>query len=152
MVVLEGVLTPVARPVKFRRRAVAQAHAKEKPIAVLTSDLGISESCLRRWVSIADVDEGAKENQLRRPADPCRVAPRTAAAVRQEARRPADADRRHCAAVVDVFSRRVVGWAIAGPIHSELVVDALDMARWRRKPEPGTWFIATAAVASRGLV
>ncbi len=44
----------------------------------------------------------------------------------------------YCAAVVDVLSRRVVGWAIADHIRSELVVDALDMARWRRKPEPGT--------------
>ncbi|WP_295012872.1 IS3 family transposase [uncultured Microbacterium sp.] len=43
-----------------------------------------------------------------------------------------------CAAVVDVFSRRVVGWAIADHIRAELVGDALDMARWRRKPEPGT--------------
>lgn len=44
----------------------------------------------------------------------------------------------YCAAVVDAFSRRVVGWAIADHIRAELVVDALDMARWRRKPEPGT--------------
>ncbi|MCR2813869.1 IS3 family transposase [Microbacterium sp. zg.Y1084] len=44
----------------------------------------------------------------------------------------------YCAAVVDVFSRRVVGWAIADHIRAELVVDALDMARWRRKPEAGT--------------
>lgn len=44
----------------------------------------------------------------------------------------------YCAAVVDVFSRRVVGWAIADHIRAELVVDALDMARWRRKPKPGT--------------
>lgn len=44
----------------------------------------------------------------------------------------------YCAAVVDVFSRRVVGWAIADHIRAELVVDALDMARWLRKPEPGT--------------
>ncbi len=43
----------------------------------------------------------------------------------------------YCAAVVDVFSRRV-GWAIADHIRAELVVDALDMARWRRQPEPGT--------------
>lgn len=39
---------------------------------------------------------------------------------------------------VDVFSRRVVGWAIADHIRAELVVDALDMAKWRRQPKPGT--------------
>ena len=40
----------------------------------------------------------------------------------------------YCAAVLDVFGRRVVGWSIADHLRSELVVDALEMARWRRKP------------------
>ncbi|WP_353477384.1 helix-turn-helix domain-containing protein, partial [Microbacterium wangruii] len=52
---------PAAHPVEFRRRAVALARSKEKPIAKLAADLGISESCLRRWVKIADVDEGVQE-------------------------------------------------------------------------------------------
>lgn len=41
----------------------------------------------------------------------------------------------YCAVVLDVFSRRAVGWSIADHLRSELVVDALDMARWRRKPQ-----------------
>jgi putative transposase len=40
----------------------------------------------------------------------------------------------YCAAVIDVFSRRCVGWAIADHLRTELVVDAVEMARWRRKP------------------
>ena len=43
----------------------------------------------------------------------------------------------YCAAILDVFSRRIVGWSIADHIRSELVVDALQMATWRRQPEPG---------------
>ena len=43
----------------------------------------------------------------------------------------------YCAVVLDVFSRRAVGWSIADHIRTELVADALDMARWRRKPPPG---------------
>jgi putative transposase len=43
----------------------------------------------------------------------------------------------YCAVVLDVFSRRVVGWSIADHLRTELVLDALDMARWRRKPAPG---------------
>jgi putative transposase len=43
----------------------------------------------------------------------------------------------YCAAVLDVFSRTVVGWSIADHMRAELVVDALDMARWRRRPAPG---------------
>jgi len=40
----------------------------------------------------------------------------------------------YCAAVIDVYSRRCVGWSIAGHLRTELVVDALEMARWQRKP------------------
>jgi putative transposase len=43
----------------------------------------------------------------------------------------------YCAVVLDVFARRVVGWSIADHLRSELVVDALDMARLRRNPTAG---------------
>lgn len=47
----------------------------------------------------------------------------------------------YLAVVVDAWSRRVVGWSIADHLRSELVVDALDMAIWRRRPEPGSGLI-----------
>ena len=40
----------------------------------------------------------------------------------------------YCCAVLDAYSRRIVGWSIADHIRSELVVDALQMARWHRRP------------------
>lgn len=43
----------------------------------------------------------------------------------------------YCCAVLDVFSRAVVGWSIADHVRADLVVDALQMATWRRRPEPG---------------
>ncbi|MBF6129097.1 IS3 family transposase [Nocardia brasiliensis] len=43
----------------------------------------------------------------------------------------------YCAVVLDAFSRRIVGWSIADHLRAELVCDALDMARWRRKPPAG---------------
>jgi putative transposase len=43
----------------------------------------------------------------------------------------------YLAVVLDCFSRRVVGWAMADHIRAELVVDALQMAIWNRRPEPG---------------
>lgn len=39
------------------------------------------------------------------------------------------------AIVLDVFSRRVVGWAMATHLRAELVLDALDMALHQRKPK-----------------
>ena len=43
----------------------------------------------------------------------------------------------YLATVLDAFSRRVVGWSIADHIRSELVVDAVQMAIWRRQPPEG---------------
>ncbi|MFY0679754.1 MAG: IS3 family transposase [Thalassovita sp.] len=39
--------------------------------------------------------------------------------------------------VIDLFSRRVVGWAVQSRQSSELTEQALLMAIWRRKPRPG---------------
>ncbi len=40
------------------------------------------------------------------------------------------------AAVLDLFSRRVVGWAMSATMTAQLVADALVMAIWRRgRPE-----------------
>jgi putative transposase len=43
----------------------------------------------------------------------------------------------YLAFILDVHSRRIVGWAMENHMHTELVVDALRMAVWRRKPAPG---------------
>ena len=45
----------------------------------------------------------------------------------------------YCAAVLDAYSRLIVGWSIAEHMHTELVTDALGMAILRRQPgSPGT--------------
>jgi putative transposase len=41
----------------------------------------------------------------------------------------------YCAAVMDVYSRLIVGWSIAEHMRTELVTDALGMAIVRRRPE-----------------
>jgi len=40
----------------------------------------------------------------------------------------------HLAVVLDLFSRRVVGWAIHGQMTERLIVDALEMAIMSRRP------------------
>jgi len=44
----------------------------------------------------------------------------------------------YMAVVIDAWSRRVIGWSIADHLRAELVVDALEMARLRRRPEGTT--------------
>jgi putative transposase len=43
----------------------------------------------------------------------------------------------YLAVVLDVFSRRIVGWAIAEHMRTELVTDALAMALHQRRPQAG---------------
>jgi putative transposase len=43
----------------------------------------------------------------------------------------------YLAAVQDAYSRAIVGWSMADHMRAELVVDALQMAVARRRPEPG---------------
>jgi putative transposase len=43
----------------------------------------------------------------------------------------------YLAVVIDCYSRRCVGWAMAEHMRAELVVEALEMAVWQRKPDPG---------------
>ena len=47
----------------------------------------------------------------------------------------------YLAVVIDAWSRRVIGWSIADHLHTERVVDALDMACWRRKPDPNSGLV-----------
>lgn len=43
----------------------------------------------------------------------------------------------YVAFILDVHSRRIVGWAMERHLRTELVVNAFKMAVWRRKPAPG---------------
>jgi len=51
---------PAAKSPEFRRRAL-DLVANGEPVARVAKDLGISESCLRRWMSIDDVDTGRRD-------------------------------------------------------------------------------------------
>jgi putative transposase len=42
----------------------------------------------------------------------------------------------YTAFVVDAFSRRIVGWQVAGSLHVDLALDALEMALWTRRDDP----------------
>ena len=55
---------PRPHPPEFRRRAVELARLREKPVAEIAQDLGISDSCLRNWMRQADLDEGRRADGL----------------------------------------------------------------------------------------
>lgn len=43
----------------------------------------------------------------------------------------------YLAVVIDLFSRKVVGWSMNSRMKADLVCNALKMALWQRKPKPG---------------
>lgn len=43
----------------------------------------------------------------------------------------------YLAVILDLYSRRVVGWAMSDSLHRQLVIDALQMALTTRQPPPG---------------
>jgi putative transposase len=88
-----------------------------------------NRGCTRR-----DVDAQPSDDLVNRsfdPAQPDRLW------VMDVTEHPTGEGKVYLAVVLDAFSRRVVGWSIADHIRSELVVDALQMATWRRRPLAG---------------
>jgi transposase len=51
---------PKAFPIEFRRDVVAVARKGEAPLSQIAKDFGISESCLHRWLKLADIDDGLR--------------------------------------------------------------------------------------------
>ena len=47
----------------------------------------------------------------------------------------------YVAVVLDAWNREVIGWSIGDHIRAEIVCDAFEMARWKRRPQPGTGLI-----------
>jgi transposase len=51
---------PKPFPAEFRRDVVAVARKGEAPLSQIARNFGISESCLHRWLKIADTDDGIR--------------------------------------------------------------------------------------------
>ncbi len=49
---------PKPFPAEFRRDVIAVARKREASVAQVARDFGISESCLARWLKIADREDG----------------------------------------------------------------------------------------------
>lgn len=50
---------PKAFPIEFGNDVVAVARKREASLSQIAKDFGISESCLHRWMHLADVEDGA---------------------------------------------------------------------------------------------
>ena len=115
-------------------------HVGRKRVARLMVRAGLEGRCKKRWrrTTIPDPDAERARDLIQREFGPC-----------------TEIDRRYVgdityintwegwaylATVIDLASRRVVGWALAEHMRAELVIDALDMAFARRRPTAGAIF------------
>ncbi len=55
---------PRPYPKEFREGALQLVREGERPVAQIAHDLGIAESCLRRWIKQAELDSGKREDGL----------------------------------------------------------------------------------------
>jgi transposase-like protein len=53
-------IVPKAFPADFRRDLVAVAREGQAPLSQIVKDFGISESCLHRWLKVADIEDGVR--------------------------------------------------------------------------------------------
>jgi transposase InsO family protein len=115
-------------------------HASRKRVARIMRTKGLVGRCRRRWIktTISDPDVVAVD-LLKRTFGPGTV----------ELDRVYVGDITYLrtwegwlylATVIDLASRRVVGWAMADHMRAELVCDALRMAIENRQPTPGAIF------------
>jgi transposase InsO family protein len=115
-------------------------HASRKRVARIMRQRGLIGRCRRRWTKTTISDpEVAAVDLIKRAFGPGTV----------------ELDRvyvgdityiwtwegwAYLATVIDLASRRVVGWALADHMRAELVCDALGMAIEHRRPAPGLIF------------
>ena len=109
-------------------------RVSRKRIARLMRDLGLRGVCRRRFVTTTQRDES------NRPAPDLVERDFTASGpnelwVADATYVPTWEGFLFLAVVVDVFSRRVVGWSMAHHLRTDLMIDALQMAVTQRRPE-----------------
>jgi transposase len=75
---------PKAFPEEFRRDVVAVARKGEAPITQIAKDFGISQSCLTRWLKLAEIEDGNRQGTSRQESDELREAKKRVRQLEQE--------------------------------------------------------------------
>lgn len=108
----------------------------ENTVAKVMKQAGIRAYCRRIWVRTTDSNHRlpVAENVLDRNFTPTQPDAAWVADITYVA---TQSGWLYLALVVDLYSRRIVGWSMSQTMESRLVVDALAMAVGRREVRPG---------------
>jgi putative transposase len=122
---------------ELRKRGVACGRRRVRRLMRLA---GLEGRAKRRWrkTTIPDPDIERAQDLIQRNFGPCtEIDRRYVGDITYVATWEGWA---YLATVIDLASRKVVGWALADHMRTGLVIDALEMAFTRRRPPPGAIF------------
>ena len=131
---------PMAPRGSTRSSCIATCACGKRKVTRLMRQAGLEGRCKKRWrkTTVADPSAEAARDLIQRHFGPCE-----------------EMDRRYVgdityiatwegwaylATVIDLASRRIVGWALADHMRTELVEDALDHGLRQPRPEQGVIF------------
>jgi transposase InsO family protein len=121
-------------------RAQGKRHSRKR-VARLMRQAGLQGRAAKRWkkTTIPDPAAAARADRIRRDftADASRLNTRWCGDITYI---PTWEGWLYLATVIDIASRRVVGYALADHLRTELISDALSNAVAARDPEPGVIF------------
>jgi transposase InsO family protein len=121
-------------------RARGRRHSRKR-VARLMRQAGLQGRAAKRWkkTTIPDPAAAARADRIRRDftADASKANTRWCGDITYIATWEGWL---YLATVIDIASRRVVGYAMAGHLRTELIADALSNAVAARDPEPGVIF------------
>jgi transposase InsO family protein len=121
-------------------QAQGQRHSRKR-VARLMRQSGLQGRAAKRWkkTTIPDPAAAARADRIRRDftADASKLNTRWCGDITYI---PTWEGWLYLATVIDIASRRVVGYAMAGHLRTELISDALSNAVAARDPEPGVVF------------
>ena len=78
------IIVPKAFPLEFRCGVVAVARRGEAPLSRIAKDFGVSESCLQRWLKIANFEDGVRPGVTQADAAELREAKKRIRLLEQE--------------------------------------------------------------------
>src|ERR1700693_1840954 len=110
---------------EFKEEAVRQIVERGYSVTEVSSRLGVSSHSLYQWVKAVKPDK--TEKQAAEPPDRVWVTDITYIRTWQ--------GWLYLAVVMDLHARNIVGWSMKPTLARDLVLDALVMAVWRRKPQ-----------------
>lgn len=112
----------------------ARLHLGRKPVARLMKAAGLCGVSRRKWVITTVRERGARPSPDLVERNFAATAPNRLW-VADITYIPTWAGFLYLAVVLDTFSRRIVGWAMETHLRTDLVLQALNLALWQRRPK-----------------